>query len=57
MTILTEVDVESAALEWLAAIGWQVAHGPWTAPDITGAERNDCRRVTLDRRCAKTWPC
>ena len=23
MTTLTEADVESAALEWLAALGWQ----------------------------------
>lgn len=28
MTTLTEADVEDAALEWLAALGWQVVHGP-----------------------------
>ena len=27
MTTLTEADVEAAALEWLAALGWQTAHG------------------------------
>ena len=28
MTTLSESTVESAALSWLAALGWQVAHGP-----------------------------
>ena len=32
MTTLTESNVESAAPEWLAAFGWQVAHGPAIAP-------------------------
>ena len=32
MTILTEGDVEEAALAWLAGLGWQVAHGPDIAP-------------------------
>ena len=28
MTTITEADVEQAALGWLSALGWQVAHGP-----------------------------
>ena len=27
MTALTEADVEAAALAWLKALGWPVAHG------------------------------
>ena len=27
MTTLTEADVEAAALDWLAGVGWQAAHG------------------------------
>ena len=50
MTTLTEADVEAAALEWLAAIGWQVAHGPDIAPDTPGAERADYGQVVLERR-------
>ena len=50
MTILTEADVESAALEWLYGLGWQTAHGPDLAPDTPGAERADYGQVVLDRR-------
>jgi len=50
MTTLTETDVEQAALEWLAALGWQVAHGPDIAPDTPGAERADYGQVVLERR-------
>ena len=50
MTTLTEADVEAAALEWLAAQGWQVAHGPDVAPDTPGAERDDYGQVILGRR-------
>ena len=39
MTTLTEADVEQAALNWLAALGWYVAHGPDIAPDSPQAER------------------
>ena len=41
MAILTEADVEAAALDWLAGVGWQVAHGPDGAPDTPNAERGD----------------
>ena len=50
MTTLTEADVESAALGWLSALGWQVAHGPDIAPDTPGAERADYGQVVLERR-------
>ena len=33
MTTLTEADVETIALDWLAGLGWQVAHDPDMAPD------------------------
>ncbi len=50
MTTITEADVETAALAWLAALGWQVAHGPDIAPDTPGAERDDYGWVVLERR-------
>ena len=50
MTTLNESAVESAALEWLQTIGWQVAHGPDIAPDTPGAERADYGQVVLERR-------
>ena len=50
MTTITEVDVESAALSWLSALGWQVAHGPAIAPDTPTAERAEYGQVVLERR-------
>ncbi len=50
MTTLTETDVEHAALEWLAALGWQTAHGPNIAPDTPGTERADYGQAVLERR-------
>ena len=50
VTTLTEADVESAALEWLADLGWGVAHGPDIAPDTPNAERTDYGQVVLERR-------
>ena len=50
MTTLTESTVEGAALEWLATIGWQTAHGPDIAPDVPNAERADYGQVVLERR-------
>ena len=49
MTI-SEADVEEAALDWLRAVGWQVAYGPSIAPEAPGAERNDYGQVVLERR-------
>ena len=50
MTTLTEADVEQAALDWLSALGWAVAHGPDVAPETPNAERDDYGQVTLERR-------
>ncbi len=50
MTALSESDVEAAALEWLANLGWQVAHGPDIAPGAAGEERPDYGAVVLERR-------
>ncbi len=47
---LTESVVEQAALAWLEAIGWQVAHGPDIAPDMPAAERADYGEVVLSRQ-------
>ena len=46
----TEWEVEEAALAWLAAIGWNIAHGPDIAPDTPGAERSDYGDVVLEGR-------
>ncbi len=50
MTTLTESDVESAALDWLRALGWDVAHGPDIAPGTPNAERDNYGQVVLERR-------
>ena len=50
MATLTEADAEAVALEWLAAIGWQIAYGPDIALDTPGAERDDYGQVMLERR-------
>jgi len=48
MTAFTESVVEDAALAWLEAIGWPVAHGPDIAPDMPAAERH-LRRSGAER--------
>ena len=50
MTGFTESVVEEAALAWLAAIGWQVEHGPAIAPDTLLAERANYGEVLLSGR-------
>ena len=50
MTTFTESIVEEATLEWLAGLGWQVAHGPDIAPGTPNAERSDYDLVVLERR-------
>ncbi len=50
MTRLTESDVESAALEWLAELGWSIAYGPDLAPDMPNSERADYGAVVLEGR-------
>ena len=47
---LSESTVEAVALDWLAALGWAVAHGPDIAPDTPAAERTDYGTVVLTRR-------
>ncbi len=46
----TESVVEQAALAWLEAIGWQIAHGPDIAPDMPLAERASYGDVVLAQR-------
>lgn len=50
MAHLTESTVEQAALAWLEAVGWGVAHGPEIAPAMPGAERTDYGEVVLTQR-------
>ncbi|HLS79941.1 MAG TPA: type I restriction endonuclease subunit R [Steroidobacter sp.] len=50
MTAFTESIVEDAALSWLEAIGWRVAHGPDIAPDAPQAERRGYDEVLLAQR-------
>ncbi|MEW6181023.1 MAG: type I restriction endonuclease subunit R [Chloroflexota bacterium] len=50
MTYLTESDLESAALAWLEALGWQIKNGAEIAPDGTAPERPDFSTVVLERR-------
>jgi hypothetical protein len=47
---VTEAVVERAPLDWLVAIGWQVAHGPDIAPGMLAAERADYGEVVLGTR-------
>ena len=50
---MTEADVERSALDWLAALGWQVGHGPDISPPdakTPGTERDSYREVTLKHR-------
>ena len=46
----TESEVEDAALEWLASLGWKAAHGPHIAPYAVDAERADYSEIVLERR-------
>lgn len=46
----TESVVEDAALGWLEAGDWQIAHGPDIAPDMPAAERANYGEVVLSRR-------
>ena len=41
MTTITEADAETAALGWLSAVGWQVAHGPDIARETLNAEQRE----------------
>ena len=48
--VITEADVEQAALSWLSKLGWQTAHGRDIAPDSPNAERDDYGQVVLEGR-------
>ena len=50
MAHLTELDVESAALDWLSGLGYVIFHGPEVAPGESTAEREDYGQVWLPRR-------
>jgi type I restriction enzyme R subunit len=50
MARLNESVVEEAALAWLEAVGWRIAHGPDIAPDQPLAERRDYGEVVLAQR-------
>ena len=45
-----ESDIEEAALEWFAELGYAVEHGPDIAPDTPNAERSTYKEVVLTRR-------
>jgi len=48
--VLTESQVEKAALGWLKGLGWQVARGPAIAPGEPGAERQSYQEAILPDR-------
>ena len=50
MANLTESEIESAALDWLAGLGYQTLFGPDIAPGMPGAERTDYSEVVLAQR-------
>jgi type I restriction enzyme R subunit len=55
MSGISEDAVEQAMLQWLAALGWQTAHGPDISPPdakIPGTERDTYRDVVLRHRLA-----
>ncbi|MCY4003902.1 MAG: type I restriction endonuclease subunit R [Rhodospirillales bacterium] len=54
MAVFTESELEEAALAWLEAVGWNVAHGPDIGPDALGSERADYGTVMLQRRLRDT---
>lgn len=53
MSILNEDHLEQAALQWLAGLGWETAHGPDISPPdakTPGPERDTYRQVVLHHR-------
>ena len=50
LNTIYESDIEEAALEWLADLGYTVLHGPDIAPDTPNAERSTYKEVVLARR-------
>ena len=50
MSSIAESDIEEAALDWLAELGYNVLHGPDIAPEAPDAERSTYSKVVLERR-------
>ncbi len=50
MTRITESEVEAAALEWLAGLGYAVLHGPDIGPEGPASERVSHDEVLLTGR-------
>ena len=50
MTVLSENDVEHAALDWLVQLGYERAYGPDLAPGESRSERDSFDQVYLYRR-------
>ena len=47
---IREFNIEKAALDWLAELGYDVLHGPDIAPDTPDAERSSYSEVVLEGR-------
>ncbi len=63
MTAFAESTVEHAALAWLEALGWQVAHGPdispvgdTLTPALSRREMDHSRRSCWTSSCAQHLP-
>ncbi|MEJ5349034.1 MAG: type I restriction endonuclease subunit R [Desulfosoma sp.] len=50
MGAMTESTIESAALDWLKAMGWETLFGPDIAPGMPAAERENYHQVVLEYR-------
>lgn len=50
MTTIAESDIEEAALDWLAELGYDVLHGRDIDPEAPNAERSTYSEVVLERR-------
>ena len=50
MNSITESDIETATLDWLADLGYTVLHGPDIAPETLSAERSRYEDVVLTQR-------
>ena len=50
---ISESDVEDAALEWFAGLGYEVAHGPDIGPEGSAPERGSYEEVLLPGRLRK----
>ncbi len=56
MTTFIEAGVEQAALEWLASLGWQMAHQRDIGPETANAERDDYGQVVLEESLRDILP-